>query len=63
MLAYGNWEKIEETVRDYCVRLGAGGGYVLGSSTHIADGVPPQNFWAMVQAVHKYGSYDALGGG
>ena len=63
LLAYGNWEKIEETVRDYCVRLGTGGGYVLGSSAHIADGVPPQNFWAMVQAVHKYGSYDALGDG
>ena len=33
LLAYGNWEKIEETVRDYCVRLGAGGGYVLGVTT------------------------------
>jgi LacI family transcriptional regulator, galactose operon repressor len=61
LLAYGNWEKIEETVKDYCARLAPGGGYVLGSSGAIAEGIPPQNVWAMVQAAHKYGSYEALG--
>jgi LacI family transcriptional regulator len=61
LLTYGNWEKIEETVRNRCVQLAAGGGYVLGASGPIVEGIPPQNYWAMVQAAHKYGSYAALG--
>jgi uroporphyrinogen decarboxylase len=61
LLAYGSWEKVEETVREQCARLATGGGYVLGASGPITEGIPPQNFWAMVQAAHKYGSYEALG--
>lgn len=61
LLAYGTREQIEEMVREYCVKLAPGGGYVLGSSTSIMDGIPPENFVAMTQAVHKYGRYGSLG--
>ncbi|MCO6451841.1 MAG: hypothetical protein J5I90_13740 [Caldilineales bacterium] len=61
LLAYGSKEEIEEEVRVYCQNLGPGGGYVLGSSTSIMDGIPPEKFVAMTQAVHKYGRYGSLG--
>lgn len=61
LLTYGSWDKIEQAVREQCVRLAPGGGYVLGSSGPITEGIPPQNYWAMVQAAHKYGSYAAPG--
>ena len=61
LLARGSRGEIEERVRQYCIKLGPGGGYVLGSSTSIMDGIPPENFITMVQAVHKYGRYGSLG--
>lgn len=61
LLAYGTKAEIEAQVEDYCVKLGPGGGWVLGSSTSIMDGVNPENFVAMIEAVHKYGRYGALG--
>ncbi len=61
LLAYGSKESIVERVKEYCTQLAPGGGYVLGSSTSIQEGVPPENFVAMIQAVHKYGRYEALG--
>ncbi len=61
LLAYGHKDEIEERVRDYCLKLAPGGGYVLGSSSSIMKGIPPENFVAMIQAVHKYGRYGALG--
>jgi uroporphyrinogen decarboxylase len=57
LLTYGSWEKIEETVQEACTQLAPGGGYVLGASGPIAEGVPPQNVWVMAQAAHKYGRY------
>ena len=61
LLAYGQKEEVEETVRKYCINLAPGGGYVLGSSTSIMEGIPPENFVAMTEAVHKYGRYGSLG--
>ncbi|MHB9029845.1 MAG: uroporphyrinogen decarboxylase family protein, partial [Candidatus Latescibacterota bacterium] len=61
LLAYGSKEEIGERVREYCIRLAPGGGYVLGSSTSIMEGIPPENFVAMTEAVHKYGVYGRLG--
>lgn len=61
LLAHGSKEEIEEKVREYCVNLASNGGYVLGSSNGIGEGIPPQNFVAMTQAVHKYGRYGSLG--
>jgi uroporphyrinogen decarboxylase len=61
LLAYGRPEEIEDRVREYCLNVAPGGGYALGSSTSIMDGIPPENFVTMVQAVHKYGRYGSLG--
>jgi uroporphyrinogen decarboxylase len=61
LLAYGSTEEIEERVREYCLNIAPGGGYVLGSSTSIMDGIPPENFVTMIEAVHKYGCYGPLG--
>jgi uroporphyrinogen decarboxylase len=61
LLAYGTIDEIDEMVRTYCAGLGEGGGYVLGSSTSIMEGIPPQNFVAMTEAVHRYGRYGSLG--
>jgi uroporphyrinogen decarboxylase len=61
LLAYGRAEEIEERVREYCINVAPGGGYVLGSSTSIMDGIPPENFVTMIKAVHKYGHYGSLG--
>jgi len=36
-----------------------GGGYVCGSSHSIVDYIPHENFIAMLNAIHKYGLYDA----
>jgi len=61
LLAYGSPDEIDEQVRSYCAGLAPGGGYVLGSSTSIMEGVKPENFVAMINAVHKYGNYKSLG--
>ncbi len=60
LLAYGTVEEIQAEVQERCQKLGPGGGYILGSSTSIMDGIPPENFVAMTQAVHKYGRYGSL---
>jgi len=61
LLAYGSVGEVDEMVREYCAKLAPGGGYTLGSSTSIMDGVRPENFVAMIEAVHKYGRYGSLG--
>jgi len=61
LLAYGSRDEIDDRVREYCEKLGPGGGWVLGSSTSIMEGIPPENFVAMTEATHKYGRYGALG--
>jgi uroporphyrinogen decarboxylase len=61
LLAQGGQEEIEGRVREYCVELAPGGGYVLGSSNGVGEGILPENFVAMTQAVHKYGRYGSLG--
>jgi LacI family transcriptional regulator len=63
LLAHGSSEEIEAKVREYCVKLAPGGGFVLGSSAGIVEGIPPHNFVTMTQAVHKYGRYGSLGNG
>ncbi|MCP4167840.1 MAG: hypothetical protein GY759_18380 [Chloroflexi bacterium] len=61
LLAYGPIEEIEERVRVYCEELGPGGGYALGSSTSIMEGIPPENFVAMTRAAHTYGRRGSYG--
>ena len=57
LLAYGSKTQIEQDVKTHIERLAPGGGYVLGSSTSIMDGIPPENFLTMIEACHKYGAY------
>jgi hypothetical protein len=61
VLAHGSKGEIEEKVRDHCIKLAPGGGYVLGSCQGIDEGIPPENFVAMVEATHKYGRFGFLG--
>lgn len=62
LLAYGTREEIEKDVREHIERLAPGGGYVLGSCTSIIEGIPPENFLAMVEAVHRSGRYSVKQG-
>ena len=57
ILAYGSKEDIVRDVKEHIEGLSEGGGYVLGSSTSIFDGIPPENFLTMVRACQKYGKY------
>jgi len=57
LLAYGSRTEIERNVKVHIEKLAPGGGYVLGSSTSIMDGIPPESFLAMIEACHKYGVY------
>jgi hypothetical protein len=57
LLAEGPSEKIEDDVKMHCEGLKKGGGYILGSSSSIFDGILPENFLSMVSAVHEYGKY------
>jgi uroporphyrinogen decarboxylase len=57
LLAYGTPDEIEAEVKEHCEKLMAGGGWICGSSTSIMAGIPPQNYVAMIEAVHKYGRY------
>lgn len=57
LLAYGTDEAIMRDVKEHIKGLSYSGGYVLGSSTSIFDGIPPKKFLTMVKAAHKYGRY------
>jgi LacI family transcriptional regulator len=61
LLVRGNPKRIRKRVREYCVLLAPGGGFVLSSSAGISKDVSPKNFMAMVRAVHRYGRYESLG--
>jgi uroporphyrinogen decarboxylase len=61
LLASGSKDQIEAAVRDHCLSLAPGGGYVLSSAGRIARDIPPESFVAMTRAVHKYGRYGSLG--
>jgi LacI family transcriptional regulator len=61
LLVSGRREQIEKRVRECCVLLAPGGGFVLSSFDGIADAVPPENYVAMTQAVRRFGRYGSLG--
>ncbi|MBN2560807.1 MAG: hypothetical protein JXQ75_07750 [Phycisphaerae bacterium] len=56
VLSRGTPDDVRRDVREHILRLGPAGGYVCGSSHEISDSVPPENFEALVQAVHDYAS-------
>jgi LacI family transcriptional regulator len=61
LLAGGTKDQIEAAVRERCLSLAPGGGYVLSSSGRITSDIPPESFVTISRAVHKYGRYGSLG--
>jgi LacI family transcriptional regulator len=61
LLVRGERKLIEEKVKELCIKLAPGSGWVLSSTKGITEDVPPENFLAMVRAVHKFGRYSSLG--
>jgi LacI family transcriptional regulator len=60
LLSSGSAAAVTAAVQEACLRLGPGGGYVLGSASGIIPGVSPARFVAMTQATHADGRYDLL---
>ncbi|MBN1637064.1 MAG: hypothetical protein JW920_11145 [Deltaproteobacteria bacterium] len=54
-------EDVEREVRQTIKVAAGGGGYILSSSNTIHPGIKPENYIAMVKAVHKYGIYEEYG--
>jgi len=57
LLPYGTREEVESTVKDTIDKVAYNGGYIISSSNSIHPGVKPENYIAMIDAVHKYGAY------
>ena len=55
VLAYGSSQDVERDVEEHIKRLAPGGGYVCGSSTHCFYGLPVENCFAMINALHRHG--------
>ena len=56
-LSWGTVEEVREEVKK-CIREAAtGGGYICTSSNSIRSSVKPENYIAMVEAIHEYGRY------
>jgi len=58
-LTFGTPEEVAAETRKAIQILAPGGGVILSSSHDIHRGVPPQNFFAMLHAINKYGGYSA----
>lgn len=61
LLPLGTVEEVEQTVKDTIATAAPGGGYIISSSNSIHVGCKPENYIAMIQAAHKYGSYPTSG--
>lgn len=57
LLPSGTEEEVEEAVKQAIRDAAPGGGYILCSSNTIHPGCKPENYIAMVKAVHQYGAY------
>lgn len=50
-------EEVDLAVKECIEAAGGGGGLIVSSSNSIHHGVKPENYSAMIKAVHKYGKY------
>jgi uroporphyrinogen-III decarboxylase len=57
LLPHGTPEQVRAAVRQAIADAAPGGGYILTSSNSIHSSCRPENFVAMVQACHEFGSY------
>jgi uroporphyrinogen decarboxylase len=54
-------EKVTAVVRETIRQGGEKGGYILSSSNTIHSSVKPENYRAMIEAGHRFGSYPFCG--
>jgi uroporphyrinogen decarboxylase len=57
LLPDGTPDEVDKVVKENIEIASPGGGYIISSSNSIHPGVKPENYVAMVEAVHKYGEY------
>ncbi|MFC2159452.1 uroporphyrinogen decarboxylase family protein [Actinomycetota bacterium] len=57
LLPNGSTDEVDRTVKETIDIASPGGGYIISSSNSIHPGVRPENYIAMIEAVHKYGYY------
>ncbi len=57
LLVSGTPQQVREAVKQTIAVAAPGGGYIISSSNSIHPGCQPENYVAMVQAAHEYGSY------
>ena len=58
MLILGTTDQVRSHVKDLCLRLGEGGGYILSAGCSFPYDAKPENFRAMVETVMEYGWND-----
>ena len=58
VLPNGTPADVAAQVRDRAETLGPGGGYIFGTAHNILPDTPTENILALVEAYHKYGSYE-----
>jgi uroporphyrinogen decarboxylase len=57
LLPNGSTDEVDRIVKETINTASPGGGYIISSSNSIHPGVRPENYIAMIEAVHKYGYY------
>ena len=57
-LAFGTEEEVREDVREHLEKLMPGGRYILSTNHSIMNGIPFENFMAMLDALLEYGIYN-----
>jgi len=57
LLCHGSETDVEESVKACIESGGWGGGLIVSSSNSIHHGVKPENYSAMIKAVHRHGRY------
>lgn len=60
-LSQNHPKAIRQQVKQVCQQLTPGSGFIFGVSGAVTDQIPPENYVAMVQALHEYGRHTHLG--
>ncbi|MEE9435863.1 MAG: uroporphyrinogen decarboxylase family protein [Candidatus Adiutricales bacterium] len=56
-LSWGSVQDVRREVKDCIRKAGPGGGFICTSGNSIHSGVKPENYLAMVKAIHEFGLY------
>ena len=57
LLVFESPEEVRKSVKETIEVAAPGGGYIISSSNSIHPGCKPENYIAMVEAAHEFGSY------